>query len=35
MVSTEKGVKSMVAAIEKEKAHACVPRSPGRPSPRS
>ena len=28
MVSTEKGVRSMVTAIEKEKAEACVPALP-------
>jgi hypothetical protein len=28
MVSTEKGVKAMVEAIEKEKADACVPPLP-------
>ena len=28
MVSTEKGVRAMVAAIEKEKASACVPPLP-------
>ena len=30
MVSTEKGVRAIVAAIEKEKASACVPPCPGR-----
>ena len=29
MVSTEKGVRAMVAAIEKEKASAPCPRCPG------
>ncbi len=28
MVSTEKGVRAIVAAIEKEKASACVPPAP-------
>jgi short-subunit dehydrogenase len=31
MVSTEKGVKAIVEAIEKEKAHACVPPLPWAP----
>jgi short-subunit dehydrogenase len=31
MVSTEKGVKAIVEAIEKEKAHACVPALPWAP----
>jgi short-subunit dehydrogenase len=31
MVSTEKGVKAIVAAIEKEKASACVPPLPWAP----
>ena len=30
MVSTEKGVRAMVDAIEKEKASACVPPCRGR-----
>ena len=31
MVSTEKGVRAMVDAIEKEKASACVPACPWAP----
>ncbi len=31
MVSTEKGVRAMVDAIEKEKSSACVPRLPWAP----